>query len=385
MTRDAMRIILTVNYSPWGQYVGGGQRSTHLLATALSNAGHDVTVVYTKSPIERIAVPTVNYDIRFAAFPALAARNMSPLRPLTVFSVAYEVAKLVRQERPVVVHSQGEEGALLPELRKHVSFGLVATPRYPSYPKILHAGRTLSARALRVGIPIKYQQLGLLLRGADAVCPTSASSAAMVRRAYGVQSTVVPNGVDQEFISARRSATASHGPILFFGRLARSKGADLLLHAYSRLSPPRRKLLIVGEGELRRELESLASRSLNQNDVCFLGWQQPSTLARLLSEARLVVLPSREESFGNSMVETMAAGAPLITTDVGSLPEVVGDAAETVPCGDVAALTAAIERLLANHANAERLGAMGRERVRERYSWEATAARFVEIYQTLIR
>ena len=60
-----MRIALTTNFSPWSPYSGGGQRSTHQLASALALRGHDVTVVYTKAPLDRIVEPGTICHIRF--------------------------------------------------------------------------------------------------------------------------------------------------------------------------------------------------------------------------------------------------------------------------------------------------------------------------------
>lgn len=96
-----------------------------------------------------------------------------------------------------------------------------------------------------------------------------------------------------------------------------------------------------------------------------------------------MVLPSRDESFGNAMVEAMASGAPLITTNVGSIPEVTdeGRAAVLVHPSDPERLRDAIQRLCSHPEVAEELGRKGREYARARYSWTATAAAFERLFE----
>ena len=109
-----MRIVLTSNFSPWSSYSGGGQRSTHQLASALVELGHDVTVIYT-AVFGRKPTPTepTPYRIKWALFFGLRGRRSSPMRPLNAVSVRAAVREL-HDESPVdVVHSQGEEGALI--------------------------------------------------------------------------------------------------------------------------------------------------------------------------------------------------------------------------------------------------------------------------------
>ena len=110
---------------------------------------------------------------------------------------------------------------------------------------------------------------------------------------------------------------------------------------------------------------------------------EAAAIAELLGGARLAVLPSREESFGNAMAEAMATGTPLITTCAGSVPEVVGDAAVLIESGDVRGLREAMHALLSNEPRARELGLRGRDRVAREFSWRATAKRFVDIYEAM--
>ena len=172
-----MHIILTVNFSPWSPYSGGAQHSTHELAAAFSWLGHSVDVVYTKTPWESLDVPKkVPYNIHYAHFVGRRSRRDAPLRYLNAVTVAVEVARLLGK-RPspghTVVHSQGEEGALLPKLRTHLRFKFVMTPRYPSFPPQMLESRLDVLSRLRLSVlDFKYIALGSALLGADRFCPT---------------------------------------------------------------------------------------------------------------------------------------------------------------------------------------------------------------------
>ena len=190
--------------SPWSAYSGGGQRSTHDLASALAHRGHDVTVIFTKAPWEQVhPPPSLPYRLRWAALVDYKSRARAPLRVLT----AWTVASVVRRELATgaaIVHAQGEEAARLRHARAHCRFGLVVTPRYPSLPRALFAGPRSPIRGLGwlVGYG-KYAALGFALRAADVCAPPSHYGGELIRRAYQVPPNriqTVHNGAPREFL-----------------------------------------------------------------------------------------------------------------------------------------------------------------------------------------
>jgi glycosyltransferase involved in cell wall biosynthesis len=376
-----MRLILTVNYSPWSRYSGGGQHSTHHLAEALARRGHRVSVVYTKPPWEQVQTPGgLPYDVRWAAFCGLRSNRTAPLRVLNTWTVARTVASMLAQEPVDVVHCQGEEGALLPRLRgRRRDFHIVVTARYPGYP------------LRRWTRSPKYRAMGHLVRHADARCTTSNASRVLLARAFAVdprETHVVPNGVDPVFVEVTRPVRARHGPIVFFGRIERSKGVDTLIEALSRLRETNDlPVLVIGRGSWERAARESAARLGLTNRLEFPGWLDRNALARVLATARLAVLPSREESFGNAMVEAMAAGVPVLSTSVGSILEVTdnGRAARVVPADDPERLARAIADLVCDPDGAEALGERGRAFVVGAFSWSRAAADYERIYTGLAR
>ncbi len=383
-----MHVALTVNFSPWSRYSGGGQRSAHQLAGALSELGHDVSVVYTKALAERVLPPgRLPYEVQWASFPAIRSASRATLRILSAYAVRRRLTALAEQRHVDVIHSQGEEGALCTGLSHGISRPLVVvTPRYPAYPERLRSNPThLSHRLARWTVPVKFHALGHLIRHADVCCPTSASSAAKIVSAFGTprEMAIVPNGVSESFLSVERKPTACRGPLLFFGRLETAKGVDVLLKSYAQIKGDKPPLWIVGRGRAENNLRAWTERQGLSNQVRFHGWLPTDALCTLLAETRVAVLPSREESFGNAMVEAMATSTPLISTTAGSIPEVVahGETGLLVPPSSVSELTDAMEKLLRAPRLAHALGQRAKKHVEETFSWRSTARAFEDLYR----
>lgn len=164
--------------------------------------------------------------------------------------------------------------------------------------------------------------------------------------------------------------------ILSLGRLVRLKGLDVLIRA---MKHTRCQLKICGEGPERKRLEGLSHRLGLTDRIDFLGWVSEAEKHRLLSECRMFVIPSLHEAYGMVAAEAMAYGKPVIASDTGGLPEVVGDAGVLVPTGDVEGLARAINALDGDQEGRERLGRAARERMRA-FTWDEIADRTEELY-----
>lgn len=392
-----MRCILTVNFSPWSRYSGGGQRSTHNLARALARRGHAVQVVYTKPPWEQVPLPdALPYEVVWATLPALRSRSSALLRSTTPWFVARAVDRLLRRGGAAVVHGNGEEAAYVPELRanpQHRQFGFVVTPRYPALPAAFENGearRSAAVRALLSVTHTKYVLLGRALAGADFVCPTSRFAAALVQRAYALDPQklrVIPNGISDEFLKSKLAREAHDAPVqvpfaIYFGRLAREKGVHTLLDALASAGPEPETFVFAGRGP---ELERLRQRARTlglAHRVRFMTWLDAKALADLVRKASFAVLPSLEESFGNTMAEAMALAVPVISTTAGSIPELIENnrTGVLVPPGSAPALSIAIRSLAHDAPRRRELGLAAQAKVRTEFSWDAVAARFEGVY-----
>ncbi|HBO45907.1 MAG TPA: hypothetical protein DD670_18700, partial [Planctomycetaceae bacterium] len=138
-------------------------------------------------------------------------------------------------------------------------------------------------------------------------------------------------------------------------------------------------LVLVGHGPQRCELERLAAEKGISERVHFLGFR--ADVPAILARSSLLVLPSRWEGMPNVVLEAMAAGLPVIATNVEGVAELLGDDADgqMVPFGDMAAFAAAVTRVLSDRDLAERLGRRNRHRAAEYFQIND----MVERYQTL--
>jgi glycosyltransferase involved in cell wall biosynthesis len=132
---------------------------------------------------------------------------------------------------------------------------------------------------------------------------------------------------------------------MFVGRLSRDKGLGTLLEALSEVGDP--PFLVAGEGPAKDDLMNTA-RSIGLENVRFLGWQEPTRVRELIRRSRYHVVPSLWEETANlGAMEALAAGRPVIASDIGAVPELVrGGAGFVVKPGDSQALAASIRRLL---------------------------------------
>jgi glycosyltransferase involved in cell wall biosynthesis len=155
-----------------------------------------------------------------------------------------------------------------------------------------------------------------------------------------------------------------------------------LLEALAQMPPERRPLTVLTgyptqhEDELRARAAALGIA----DDVRILGWVPQEELEGLYAAATCLVFPSLYEGFGLPVLEAMARGLPVASSNRSSLPEVAGDAALLFDPADVGAMRAAIERLLGDPAERERLSRLGREQA-ARFTWEACARATLATYE----
>jgi glycosyltransferase involved in cell wall biosynthesis len=242
--------------------------------------------------------------------------------------------------------------------------------------------------------------MGRAIRRSAAVLTVSEASRADILRFYpdadAERVRVIPNAIDpclldepsEEEIERVRERYQVRGRfVLFAGNVKPHKNLDRLIAAYSLLK--RRghgdvKLLIIGDevnryGSFRRAVENAGIR----NDVRFFGFVPDSTLAVLYRLASVFAFPSLYEGFGLPPLEAMACGAPVVTSRLSSLPEVVGDAAVLVDPYSIEDIALGMARVLEDDALRADLVARGRARARS-FSWERSVKAIHESYMKVL-
>jgi glycosyltransferase involved in cell wall biosynthesis len=201
--------------------------------------------------------------------------------------------------------------------------------------------------------------------------------------------TVIPNAVDLRLSDAEDAGPPAGWPqsdgapvVLILARLEPEKGIELAIEAMTRL--PDARLVVAGDGSLRTPLEELA-RAIGVDDrVYFLGHRADA--AALLRHSQVFVLPSLREGLPLSVLEAMAAGVPVVATDIGGTREIVRheQTGLLVPVDEPAALAAAIQRTLTQRdATAGRVAA-ARALVQQEYSTDVVVRRVFALYDELL-
>ncbi len=208
------------------------------------------------------------------------------------------------------------------------------------------------------------------------------------------QLVAIPNGISEERVVAnrprevvRRSWSVSDDELVLLstGRLAQQKGLEYLIEAVPILAARlarRFRVVIAGEGPLKDSLNARAHRLGVQDRVLFLGFQWH--VGDLLGAADLVVLPSLWEGLSIALLEAMAAGKPIVTTDIGSNCEATrhGDGALLVPTKSPSALAEALIQLVEDPLKAEALGREGRGLYIKHYTLDTMLAHYHLLYSS---
>jgi glycosyltransferase involved in cell wall biosynthesis len=173
----------------------------------------------------------------------------------------------------------------------------------------------------------------------------------------------------------------------FLGRLVPERGLDLLFRACVGLTG-KWTLTVIGTGPSQEELEALSERLGLSARVSWLGALPRETVDQIWPRLDCLVYPARTTerwvaSTARAALHAMANGVPVLATDTGALPEIVGDTGRIVPEEDVPALAAALESLFADRAECERLGGAARRRIMDEFSDGAIAGKTLTFWRSL--
>jgi glycosyltransferase involved in cell wall biosynthesis len=293
----------------------------------------------------RLGLPRVEW---FASFDALLATNFLP--PAT-------------RSRGVVMVVHDLAFRLFPETAPQIDDRWLRRFRL----RLLDAARIIvpsqsAARDLQELEGVPPERVEVVHHGVDVGRPSAAAEEEAVRRTYGID-----------------------GPyLLFLGGLEPRKNLPLLLRAFARMPLARASLVVAGgpvrwfpqtEGHVIRLASALPEHARSR--VVVTGYVPDRHKAVLLSGATAFVYPSLYEGFGLPVLEAMACGTPVLTSNVSAMPEVAGDAALLVDPYDVTAIAGGMTALIDDDDLRDRLRRSGLERARA-FTWEETARKTAE-------
>lgn len=406
-----LRIALTSYRSK--PHCGGQGVYVRALSRELVALGHDVEVLSGPPYPELDAGPTLtevpSLDLYREPDPFRVPRLRefrSPVDVLEFLSMAtaafpepltfsLRAARLLRGRttRPDVVHDNQTLGYGHLGLQR-AGLTVVATVHHPITEDRRHDLAAARGRK-RISTRRWYSFLrmqGRVVRRLPAILTVSDNSKADIVRDFHVPAeriTVVPVGVETDVFRPPAAPRTR-------GRIVATASADVplkglvpLLEALAKLRTERDvELVVVGRPRSDGPALKAVDRLGLHDAVRFVSGLPEPELVELFGSADVGVVPSLYEGFSLPAVELMACATPLVATTAGALPEVVGPDGETalhVPPGDPEALAAAVGRLLDDPELAARIGAAGRARVVERFTWRAVAEQTVAWYRHVLK
>lgn len=394
-----MRVFQLARY---GSVKGGTEAYIAELSRGLREAGHEVALGYRFDPDSSRAEVRAGTQIA-----ALSSRNETP----TDIELA-EVTRAIESFRPDVVHAHNVEASWLPDVVRRLAPVVTAVhdhrldcPTGTRYWAAWNKACTVAPGAACLGYNVaahcgslranatlepylRWRRLHRAAVDGPAIQVFSDHMAQALRRS-GIRAPVTVTPYPCPVLpDAPPAERGDDRPLVFApGRATKEKGFDLLLDALPSLTAPVH-VAIAGTGHHLAALRRKAARAPRRHRVQFLGWLDRRDLAAWYAAADVVAVPSAwPEPFGIVGLEAMAAGRPVVATDLGGVREwlVPNETGFAVPPRDAAGFAAAIARLVGDAELRGRMGAAARARVDALHTLDCHVDRIVELYRHACR
>ena len=361
-------------YQPTG---GGVGRHVRDLAECLSERGYEIVLVGPSPPDGMDRLPD-----RVSHVPLELGRAVSPVADLAALG---RLSRILRRLKPDLIHAHSSKAGAVGRVARlaRPSTPVVYTPHGYAFAGWFSSDRErLAYREIeRVLAPLSSRVVCVC--EAEARLGRSVGFSKRIRVVYNGIAPVAPGPADTRMLELAR-----RGPVVcVLTQLRPGKGIETLIDATPALVARGHDLQVAiwGEGP---ELETLAARARRAGvaeSVHFLGRSSDPLAA--LRGADVFVHPSLAESFPYAILEAMAAGAPIVASDVGGIGEALqdGESGLLVPAGSVPALTEALGELLEDPRRREAMGSAARRRVQRLFTREAMIDRLVGVYHEICR
>lgn len=200
--------------------------------------------------------------------------------------------------------------------------------------------------------------------------------------------TVIPAGIDVSKYILKGKAKHDPNIILALCYLIKRKGIDVLIKSFAQVvkEHPEARLWIVGNGPEENNLKKLAAELGLNKQVRFWGFVDNKQVAKYYADAGVFVSPTRNEPFGQTFLEAMAAGVPIVASHTGGIPDIVTkDVGFTHPIDDVDELAAILIKMLKDPKKMGEMGEAAKKRVIKYYDWSVIMEQYLEFWDKLIK
>lgn len=394
---STLRVCLVTLDNPYFHSADGVARYTYFLSINLAKLGCEVHVL----SLEKSQENTTFYKdgVVFHSLPSFRNDLMRSL--LFLKKVATELLKYSGKNRFDVVHGQGSyAGAVALARCLGLKSKCIATIHTTGFDELIATSNDyfelslyLNGLAAILSLPVAkfygsfiYNQMDMNI----SVCEYHRHRASRVYDIPLEKIVTIPPGVDTVRLknNMHQNNFQPHPQsLLYVGRLAPRKGVQYLLLAMPFVLRrfPNIKLNIVGDGPLRKNLETLSSSLGLQKNVQFLGHITDTDLHELYFNANAIIIPSLFEGLPIVLLEAMAAGKPIVASAVGGIPEVLKHnfSGLLVKPRDAQGIAKAIISILQDESFANYLSENAKQAAMSKYSWENCARKMLEVYENL--
>jgi glycosyltransferase involved in cell wall biosynthesis len=366
---------------------GGTEIAAYNLAINMAKRGHEIDVFTTS--IDSRESTEIYPNMRVHRHPtSLKIASANPSIKLIYKPLSYDL-DIVHAHSPI---PYSDLPALLYAKRKKIP--LILTYQFD--------GQETGGSFIRntgVGVYNKFF-INRVMEGAEVIIATTQSYAneSPYLKKYKDKIVVIPNGINVDEVTTPSNQVESRKKlglpddipiILFFGSLVQYKGPDILLRAFKQLNDefPTAELIFAGRGPMFHELSDLSRELGVEKHVRFAGFVDDDLKPLYYKSADIFCLPSTTmaESFGIVNLEAMAAGIPIVASNLGGIPDIVQDGINGLLAepGDFESLADALRSLMLNRDMRQKLGDTGRKLVNN-YSWDEITKKTENLYRSIL-
>ena len=363
ISQNRPAIIHVTSYYP--PHLGGMEKGTALRAERFVDRGYKVLVYTSDLGYSRNAVSNTKVQVHYL-------KSIEFAHTPIIFTLFFRLLALPRH---ALIHLHVAQ-AFSPEIVYLIS-------KLKGLPYIAHIHLDVNPSGplgFLLEIYKKWFLKKVLKSAAKIICQTESQKSLIASKyALPLESiAVIPNGVSEEYFVGKKTSQNPVPHLLFVGRLSVQKNLSLLIEAIAQMQTSV-FLDIVGEGELRESIEALIQKH-NLYNVHLHGQKIGRELLEFYKSADIFVLPSLQEGISNAMLEALAAGLPLVASDLPETREIIGDCGVLIQDPTATNYARTLDALLSNKQTIQNLSILSVQKARS-FSWENVLDATEDVYE----